>query len=97
LGKLEDRLVRLEQALPASPGRSPYREEFERRVRIGDLYMAWLRGEIEKPELADPRDLEKWEDMEKVRRIAKKIALRRAEAEGMVSEADCRYADEGVE
>ena len=54
-------------------------------------------GEIEKPELADPRDLEKWEDMEKVWRIAKKIALRRAEAEGMASEADCRYADEGVE
>lgn len=81
MGKLEDRLERLEQALPGSARRSPHREEFERRVRIADLYMSWLRGQIEKPELADPRDRETWERMETIVGIAKKIAARRAKAE----------------
>lgn len=97
MGKLEDRLARLEQALPASPGRSPHREELERRGRIGNLYLEWVRGETEKPELSDPRDREEWEHMETIMSIAKKIALRRAKAKEMYSEADRRYADEEVE
>ena len=98
MSKLEDRLARLEQALPASPGRSPHREELERRGRIGDLYMAWMRGEIEKPELSDPRDREESEHMETIASIAKKIAARRAEARargGRGAEAgDGWYSDE---
>jgi hypothetical protein len=97
VGKLEDRLARLEQALPASPGRSPHREELERRGRIGNLYLEWVRGETEKPELTDPRDREEWEHMETIMSTAKKIALRRAKAKEMYSEADRRYADEEVE
>ena len=92
MSRLEDRLARLEQALPASPGRSPYLEEFERKVKIGDLYMAWMRGETEKPELSDPRDREKWERMEAIMSVAKKIAARRAEAEASRG----RGADAGV-
>ncbi len=87
--KLEDRISRLEQALPSQPNRThPYWEAFDRRVRISKLYMAWRQGEIEKPELADPLDLEQWEDMEGVWRIAKKIVARRAEAEVRDLEAD---------
>ncbi len=92
MGKLEDRLARLEQALPGSPRRSPHREELERRGRIGDLYMAWMRGEIEKPELSDPRELEEWEHMEAIMRTAKKVVARRAEAEARRS----RGADAGA-
>lgn len=81
--KLHDRVSRLERALPGPPDRThPYWEKFERRVRISNLYMAWRQGKIEKPELADPRDLERWEHMESVWRVAKEIVARRAEAEG---------------
>ncbi len=54
-------------------------------------------GGNRKPELSDPRDWEMWERMETIMSTAKKIALRRAEAKGMYSEADRRYADEEVE
>jgi hypothetical protein len=93
--KLEDRISRLERALPSQPNRThPYWEAFDRRVRISKLYMAWRQGEIEKPELADPRDLERWQHMESVWRIAKKIVARRAEAEGQDAQADEWYLDE---
>ena len=93
--KLEDRISRLEQALPSQPNRThPYWEAFDRRVRIPRLYMAWRRGEIEKPELADPRDLERWEHMESVWRTAEKIAARCAEAEDQGAQADEWYLGE---
>ncbi len=98
MSKLEDRLARLEQALPASPGRSPHREEFERRVKIGNLHMEWVRGETEKPELSDPRDLEEWEHMESIMRTAKKVVARRAEAEARRSRgADARAGSDADE
>ncbi len=96
--KLNDRIGRLERALPKPPTEAhPYWEEFGRRVRISEAYMAWRRSEAEKPELADTRDLEQWEHMEMVWRIAKKIALRRAEPERRRDpEAEGRYVDEEV-
>lgn len=93
--KLEDRISRLEQALPSLPNRThPYWEAFDRRVRISKLYMAWQKGEIEKPELADPRDLKEWEDMETTMRIAKKVVAKHAKAEGQDVQADEWYSDE---
>ena len=72
--KLHDRISRLERALPDLPTRThPYWQEFDRRVRISRLYMAWQKGEIEKPKLTDARDVERWAHMETVMRTAKTV------------------------
>ncbi len=92
--KLNYRIARLERALPEPPtGTHPYWEAFARRVKISGLYMAWLRREIEKPEFADPCDLELWEHLETITSVAKKIVARRAEAPGAEPEYGW-YSDE---
>ena len=48
--------------------------------------MAWMRGKIEKPDLLDPRDREKWEHMETIMNTAKKVVERAKRVEERLKE-----------
>ena len=72
--KLERRLHKLEQALPAVRARSPLREDFERRSRISNLYLAWRLEGGERPDLSHPRDQEWWEHMEMIEEVIDEMA-----------------------
>jgi hypothetical protein len=73
--ELDKRLRKLEQALPEERARTPYREDFERRVRIAELYQAWWFEGGEKPDLSHPRDEHWWAYMEQIRRVIEDMAV----------------------
>jgi hypothetical protein len=73
-----DRVVeRLERRVfGGGPGETSAMEAHERRVRVSRLYVAYLEGGVEKPELGDPEDLRAWEHMGMVTEAAKRVAER---------------------
>jgi hypothetical protein len=75
LGKLEDRLSRLERSLLEPAEKSPLMENFERRVRVCNLYTAWRMGGTEKPVLDDARDQHWWAYIEKIDEVIDEMAV----------------------
>jgi hypothetical protein len=77
-----DRIARLEARVFGhdEPG-NPALEAHERKAHIANLYLAYLRGQIERPELEHPDDLATWEKMRVVQGVAEGVA-RRVAAKG---------------
>ncbi len=76
MGRLDDRLARIEAMIRGPVRRTPEDDAQERRAEIARLYVRWAAGEIERPDLEDPEDARLWALMGSYEEAALRVADR---------------------